>query len=489
MERLKAGSGTSEDTTNCQSGEDLQNDGSGLGAGPPGVAGCPETTVLDRLHLLFGLSHEAFVVTTPDGAIVEVNDATLKMFGYCRDEMLRINVRDLYEEPAQRDVLAGELHSRSVVNDRELRLVRKDGTVLDCLCSFAVSRNDAGTVVAFCGGLRDLSDSKQRHDQLKASEAKYRSLFEQSHDAISLVSPDGTLLDANPAYLRLFGYSKADIGRANLIEAYVNAEDRAQFLRCMAEYGMVEDEVRFCTRAGTVLDCARSAVERRDESGRLVAFQSVHRNITGQKRLHDELVQAHARTERMLEGMVHVIEQITERRDAYTAGHQRRAAELSTAIARRMGLPEDTCVCLIDMAARVHDIGKIGVPAEILSKPGRLTSAEMALIREHPQVAYQILSEAELPHPVAEAVLQHHERMDGTGYPRGLSGNDILPEAMILIVADVMEAMSSHRPYRPALGVEAALAELASGSGRLYDADVVSACIAVFRDTGFRFSG
>lgn len=346
-----------------------------------------------------------------------------------------------------------------------------------------------------CGALtgfswcKDASTAGSSQELTGDSEEKYRALFEQSHDAISIVRPDGLLLDANPAYLRLFGYSRADIGRLSILDQYVSPSEREVFVSRMSATGAVEDEVCLRTRAGTILECARSSVERRDESGVLTAYQSVHRNVTGQKRMHRELVQAHARTERMLQGMVRVIEQITERRDAYTAGHQRRVADLASAIARQMHLPEESCVCLIDMAARVHDIGKIAVPAEILSKPGCLTEAELALIREHPTVAYEILSRAELPGPVAETVLQHHERIDGSGYPRGLSGNDILPEAMVLIVADVMEAMSSHRPYRPALGIEAALGELASGAGRLYDDDVVAACFSVFREGGFTFKG
>jgi HD-GYP domain-containing protein (c-di-GMP phosphodiesterase class II) len=152
-----------------------------------------------------------------------------------------------------------------------------------------------------------------------------------------------------------------------------------------------------------------------------------------------------------------------------------------------MGLPEDTCVYLVDIAARVHDIGKIAVPAEILAKPGRLNRAELALVKTHSQVGYDILSRAELPYPVAQTVLQHHERLDGSGYPQGLGADDILPEASILAVADVVEAMSSHRPYRPALGLDVALGEIRDGAGTRYDHDVVDACTAVFAIGGFKF--
>jgi len=163
-------------------------------------------------------------------------------------------------------------------------------------------------------------------------------------------------------------------------------------------------------------------------------------------------------------------------------------ADLAVAIARRMHLPEQTCVDPIRTAALVHDIGKMNVPAEILSKPGTLTDVEFGLIKSHSQVGYDILSRTQLPEPVAEVVLQHHERLDGSGYPRGLTGDDILPEAQVLSVADVVEAMSSHRPYRPALGLQEALEEVTRWSGIRYDADVVDACVAVFREDGFSFS-
>ncbi len=211
-------------------------------------------------------------------------------------------------------------------------------------------------------------------------------------------------------------------------------------------------------------------------------------DVTERKRVEQQLQASHAMLQQQLQGTLHVIQQMTEIRDAYTAGHQQRVAELSVAIARKMRLPEESCVPLISMAALIHDIGKIAVPAEILARPGKLSQAEFALIKAHPQAGYDILRKAELPYPVPEAVLQHHERYDGTGYPAGLSGDEILPEASILAVADVVEAMSSHRPYRAALGIDAALDEIADGSGTRYYPDVVDACTALFRENGFTFS-
>jgi PAS domain S-box-containing protein len=199
------------------------------------------------------------------------------------------------------------------------------------------------------------------------------------------------------------------------------------------------------------------------------------------KRAEEALQESYNKLERTMKSTVYAMAKTSETRDPYTAGHQRRVALLSKAIARRMGLPEDQ-VNAVHMAAMVHDIGKINVPAEILSKPGHLTEVEIDLIRIHPKVSYEILEDIEFPWPIAEMVLQHHERLDGSGYPGGISGDDILLEARILGVADVVEAISSHRPYRSALGTSKAIEEIESGAGKVYDPRVVEACVAVLTE-------
>lgn len=176
-----------------------------------------------------------------------------------------------------------------------------------------------------------------------------------------------------------------------------------------------------------------------------------------------------------------------EMRDPYTAGHQRRVAQLAIAIARELKLPDEE-VEGIHLASVVHDVGKIRVPAEILSKPGRLTDLEFKLIKEHPQNGHELLRSIDFPWPIAEIVWQHHERLDGSGYPRALKGDEILLDARIISVADVVESMVSHRPYRPALGLDAALEEVTLNKGRIFDATVVDACIRLFREQGFSFS-
>jgi len=200
------------------------------------------------------------------------------------------------------------------------------------------------------------------------------------------------------------------------------------------------------------------------------------------------LRESNAQREQMLQGTLGVVQQIVEVSDPYTSGHQRRVAELAVAIAREMGLPEEPTVHLMHTIGVIHDVGKTTVPSEILSKPGALSDAEFALVKTHSKEGHEIMRRANLPNPVAEVVWQHHERLDGSGYPRRLSGEGILPEARILAIADVVEAMSSFRPYRPSLGIDAALEEVTAGSGTRYDPDVVAACVRLFKEKRFAFS-
>jgi putative nucleotidyltransferase with HDIG domain len=199
-----------------------------------------------------------------------------------------------------------------------------------------------------------------------------------------------------------------------------------------------------------------------------------------------ELMESEKRLRISLLDSVATMASIVEMRDPYTAGHQRRVAELAAAIANELQLPEEL-VEGVHLAGVVHDIGKIRVPAEILSKPGKLNALEFGIIKEHAQNGYEILKTIDFPWPIAQAVLQHHERMDGSGYPQGLKGDQILLEARILGVADVVEAITSHRPYRPGLGLEVALEEISHSRGILYDPQVVDACLALFREQHYAF--
>jgi PAS domain S-box-containing protein/putative nucleotidyltransferase with HDIG domain len=218
----------------------------------------------------------------------------------------------------------------------------------------------------------------------------------------------------------------------------------------------------------------------------MAEVEMVSLNIALERR-EEERVTLLDRVADMLTSVIDIVGSVSETRDPYTAGHQRRVARLATDIAREMGLP-DADIEDIRVAALMHDIGNMSIPAEILSKPGKLSSIEFSLIQGHPEVGYRIISSAKMQGPIAEIVHQHHERCDGSGYPRGLDRKDLLPGARILMVADVVEAMMSHRPYRSALGQDAALDEIRQGAGRLYDPDVAAACDRVFAQRSFDFA-
>ena len=210
------------------------------------------------------------------------------------------------------------------------------------------------------------------------------------------------------------------------------------------------------------------------------------RDITERRQAEAERLQHAERLHRSLEQTIAAVAMTVEKRDPYTAGHQQRTTELAVAIAKEMKL-DPRRIDGIRVATSIHDIGKIYIPAEILNRPGRLSSAEFDMIKTHPEVGFDIVHNVEFPWPVAQTILQHHERIDGSGYPRGLKGDEIIQEARILAVADVVEAITSHRPYRAALGIDEALHEIEAYRGTRYDPVVVDACLRLFREQDFKF--
>jgi len=235
---------------------------------------------------------------------------------------------------------------------------------------------------------------------------------------------------------------------------------------------VIPAEVKFTYLPGPDKNIAEVLAVARDISERKTAEQEVKRGT-------DKLLKA-------MEDTMQALAKVVEMRDPYTAGHQRRVTELACAIAANMGLSPDSITGL-RLAGLIHDIGKIHVPAEILTTPNALSEAEYAIIRTHPELGYEILKPIDLPWPVAEIVHQHHERMDGSGYPQMLKNENLLMESKILAVADVVEAIASHRPYRPALGIDYALEEISKNSNRLYDSQVVDCCLTIFREQAFAF--
>jgi putative nucleotidyltransferase with HDIG domain len=223
----------------------------------------------------------------------------------------------------------------------------------------------------------------------------------------------------------------------------------------------------------------------RDEQLRALGIVGVTRDITERKRAEEKLLVTFESLKKAFGTIIQVMITTVEMRDPYTAGHQKRVADLACAIAAETGLAQEK-IEGIQMAGSIHDIGKLSIPAEILSKPTKLTNNEYSLIKEHSQSGYEMLKNVESPWPLAQIVYQHHERTDGSGYPRNLKGDEIIMEARIMAVADVVEAMASHRPYRPGLGIDTALAEIEKNKGTHYDNTVADVCLKLFREKGYK---
>ena len=324
-------------------------------------------------------------------------------------------------------------------------------------------------------------ESRQSEEKYRQSEEKFRLLVESAPNAI-FVHISGRFAYVNPAAVHLLGAESAKqlLGRPILErispEYHETIRERIRLLN--EERQKVPPMVqKYLKLDGTVITVEASAVpfSYNNEIGSLTYLHDITERIQAEEKLWE----SRENLRRALESTVRAIALMVETRDPYTAGHQRRVSDLARAIAQETGITPDG-VDSIRIAGMIHDIGKISVPAEILSKPVRLTKIEINLIRIHPQAGFDILKDIEFPWAIGQIILQHHERMDGTGYPLGLRGDQVCFEARILAVADVVEAMASHRPYRPGLGLESALNEISANQGTLYDERVVEACLSVF---------
>lgn len=317
----------------------------------------------------------------------------------------------------------------------------------------------------------------------------YADLVEKAAIAILVDDEDGNLIFCNKVGAELHGYTLDEI-KGKPIKSLVHPDDLEMAMkyhkgRIAGDIVPSRYEFRGINKDGSTiyLEVVATALRNGDK---VIGTRSYLWDMTDRKKTEAELLHALAALRKTSSTIINVIGNMLELRDPYTADHHRRVAELARAISEEIGLPQDQ-IDGIRIAGLVHDIGKISIPAEILSKPSCLSSFEMKLIEVHPQSGYELLKNIDFPWPVAQIVLQHHERIDGSGYPSSLKDNEIILGAKILGVADVVEAMSSHRPYRAALGIEKALKEMSKNRGILYDSKVVDTCIKLFKENGFAF--
>jgi PAS domain S-box-containing protein len=338
---------------------------------------------------------------------------------------------------------------------------------------------------------RLFNDLSRTEESLRRSEVRFQELFQDAPVGYFEYDAQGRITRVNQTELDMLGYPLEEmIGQPPWKFIVEQEPARQQILAKLA--GALEPfrgfERTYLRKDGTTFPVLIQDRLMKDEKGNITGIRCAIQDITDRKQTEEKLQHTLESLRKAFSTTIQVMVSAVETRDPYTAGHQIRSADLARAIATEMGLPQDK-IDGIRMAGSIHDIGKLSIPAEILSKPTKLSELEFSLIKEHARQGYEILKDVESPWPLAEIVYQHHERMDGSGYPRNLKGDDILVEARILTVADVVEAMASHRPYRPGLGIDVALNEIEKNRGIFYDKTVADACLRLFREKGFKLEG
>ena len=439
-----------------------------------------------RYRLLVENAHEAILVIQ-DGAVKFVNSKTVASFGYSEAELLSIPVLELIH-PEDRDA----------VIQRYLQKLNGDAT--PTLYSYRIMHRDSRTqwievssvLIAWenrpatLNLIMDITDRKKTEEALRESEEKYRLIFEYSPLGHFYFDEKGVIVTCNGNFVKLIGSSKEAIVGINMLllpdKKLVESIQKA----LNGDTAFYED-VYHSTTAGKATPVRAFFAPIKIGDKGILGGVAIIEDVTNHKRAEEDLKKSLQQLRRAMQATIQALSQIVETKDPYTSGHQKRTTNLARAIATEMHLPSDQ-IEGIRVAGAIHDIGKLSIPAEILSKPSKLAAAEYLLIKEHARQGYEILKDVESPWPLAEIVHQHHERINGSGYPRGLKGEEILIEARILAVADVVEAMASYRPYRPALGIDKALEEVEKNKGVLYDILAADACLRLFKEKGFKIN-
>lgn len=473
-----------------------------------------EAEARSRLHLqknndrlmqqFFELPFVGMAITSPQTKRwLRFNDHLCDILGYPRDELAQLSWAEItHPDDLEKNVtlfeqaMAGTLDTYSL----EKRFVRKDGGIVHAFIDVKCVRRPDHSVEFFVSTIDDISEEVRARDALMASEARLRSVVDELRETATLYreifesnpqclyvwdAVTRELLAVNHAVIERYGWSRDELLQMRL-EDLRPADQQAHLLASIAAL----DRQRI-NQPGIFVHQRRDGSQLRVElalhamqfAGRS-AWLTMALDVTEREQARAERDQYIQRLEASTDSILAVIAAMVELRDPYTAGHERRVGEIAADIAAEMGLGEHTQQGL-RICGAVHDVGKIAVPAEILSKPTRLNAAEYRLVQDHATMGYEILKGIDLPWPIAEVARQHHERLDGSGYPRGLKGDEILLEARIVAVADVIESMASHRPYRVAVGLSLALAEVEQGRGSAFDPAVVDACLRLFRDKGY----
>ncbi|HPY34881.1 MAG TPA: PAS domain S-box protein [Smithellaceae bacterium] len=448
----------------------------------------------ERYRLSFENTSDVIFIVDENLNILSMSQSAEKILGYKLEEFIGKLVTDMKHiftpasfEQAISDAML--IFKGETISAKIYEFMAKDGTIkIGEVSGSPIMRN--GQVTGFVSIARDITDRRRMEDELRNSAQKYRTILEDMNDMYYELDIKGNMTFFNKALLSLTARSPEELQGMNFRD-YMSSEGSEDALKIFGEIYKTGKPRLFVneivTKTGEVKYFESQAGLLLDENKQPIGFRGIARDITDRKKAQDERDQVLARLRKTLGTMIQAMSAAVEARDPYTSGHQRRVAALARSIAAEMNLSRDQ-IEGIRMAASIHDMGKISIPAEILSMPRKLSKLEFDLVKTHSQAGHDIIKDIDFPWPIANIILQHHERINGSGYPHGLRGDNILLEARILAVADVVETMASYRPYRPALGLDTALEEITRNKNILYDGEVVEACLKIFREKKYEFT-
>jgi len=444
----------------------------------------------EKFRDIFEFSPIGKTLMDMDGTI-HTNRAFAEMLGYPMEELEKGGWEKLtYPDDIQKSIDLKEslFNGKIRRGSMEKRYMHRDGSIVWVQLTSTLLKKSDGTARFFISSFENITERKQMVNLLRETNEYLDKLISNTNVPTIVWDPQFKVTRFNQAFETLTCIKAetvlgSDVG---LLFPEDRREECLERIRSTTSGDHKEPiEVPILSKDGVVhivLWSSSSIYEPDEKTVKETIAQG--QDITKRKQTEDERIRLNKQLKDTLENTTTALSMAFELRDPYTANHQRRVADLACRIWKHLGLPDFECEGL-RIAGLLHDLGKLTIPSEILTKPSKLSPLEFAMIREHPVIGWDILRLVEFPWPVATIIRQHHERLDGTGYPDGLKGEAILKEARILIVADIVEAMASHRPYRPALGLDAALNEITKGRGIAFDAEAVDACIALFREDGY----
>ena len=437
--------------------------------------------ILDNLQ-------DAYYQADLSGIITMVNPSAVAMHG-CKsqDELIGRSAASLYADPMGRKNLFELLKEKGKATDYYSQGLRQDGTPFPVSMNIQFIHNESGDIIGTEGLVRDISERVKAEVAIRLEAERYNALIESTNDWIWVADSENYgLIVYNTAVEDYFRRNHGIILKKGMIPEEMLSDKRIELWRGL--YDRAIREGRFSIDYHTNVENLHFKVSLAPLTieNKIVGVSVFAKDITNEYQYKNELEKSNQALSTRLSQSINAISKIGELRDVYTAGHQNRVSELACAIAQELGLSEEA-ITNISFGAMIHDIGKIYIASDILNKPGKISNLEYQILQTHAEQSYEVVKTIDFPEQIKTMIYQHHERIDGSGYPRKLAGDEIILESRILAVADVVEAMNSHRPYRAALGIEAALDEIEKNKGTRYDADVVDACIRLFRGNMFMF--